>query len=84
MTELELREVANLPEKYRPVSAWGFWGYGLLFSIPVIGFIFLVIYSLSDANICRRNFARSYFCTLVLALIIFLILLETGVLARFF
>ncbi|MBR0081359.1 MAG: hypothetical protein IJP98_01315 [Clostridia bacterium] len=60
----------NLPEKYRPLSPWGYFGYTILFSIPVIGFIFLIIFSISGSNINRRNFARSYWCSLVLALIL--------------
>ena len=64
----------NLPEKYRPLSPWAYFGYTLLFSIPVIGFIFLIIFSISGANINRRNFARSFWCSLVLALMISLLL----------
>ncbi len=83
MKDYEIEEINKLPEKYRPLSAWSFWGYGLLFSIPIAGFILLIVFSLSNSNICRRNFARSYFCTLVLCVIIFLVLLATGVLGAF-
>ncbi len=68
-----------LPEKYRPLGMWAYFGYTLLFSIPTIGFIFLIIYSFSDRNINRRNFARSYFCVLILAVIIVAILAVAGV-----
>ncbi len=54
----------------QPISAWGYFGYTLLFSIPIIGFIFLIVFSVSDDNINRRNFARSFWCSLVLALIL--------------
>jgi len=56
-------------ETFRPLSPWAYFGYSLLFCVPVIGQIFLIVYSVSDANINRRNYARSYFCWLVIALI---------------
>ena len=56
--------------KYRPISAWGYFGYGLLFSIPVVGFIMAIVFSFNNKNINRRNFARSYFCGLILAVVL--------------
>ena len=42
----------NIPESYRPISAWGYFGYNLLFSIPIIGFILLLVFALGGtANI---------------------------------
>lgn len=69
----------EVPEKYKPISMWGYFGYELLFSIPCIGFILLCVFSFGGTpNINLRNFARSYFCFLilfaVLGLIIFIIL----------
>ena len=64
---------ASLPPKYRPLSPWAYFGYTLLFAIPLIGFICLIVFSLSDVNINRRNFARSYWCILVIALVAALI-----------
>ncbi len=66
------------PEQYRPLSPWGYFGYGILFTLPVIGLVFLIIYSFGDGRINRRNYARSYFCALALGLILFGILLATG------
>ncbi len=64
-----------IPEAYKPISAWGYFGYEILFSIPLIGFIFLLIYALGGtSNINLKNFARSYFCALVLMVIIFVIM----------
>ena len=71
------------PEQYRPLSPWAYFGYSLLFSIPVIGLIFLLIYSFDDSRINRRNFARSYFCVIALVLIISGILAVTGVSGAF-
>jgi hypothetical protein len=69
------------PEKFRPLGAWAYFGYGLLFSIPILGFIMLIVYSFSDVNINRRNYARSYWCVYVLAAVVLLIVyIETGTL----
>ena len=56
--------------KYKPVSAWGYFGLTLLYALPLIGFIFLLIHSFSDANINRRNFTRSYWIPLIITLIV--------------
>ncbi len=70
--------VQNIPEEYRPISMWGYFGYQLLFSIPILGLVLLIAFSFSDKNINRRNFARSYFCILIIVLIIVGILFATG------
>ena len=67
----------TIPEENRPLSPWGYWGLQILYAIPIVGFIFLIIHSCSGANINRRNFARSYWCSLILAgalLVLYLIL----------
>ncbi len=60
----------DLPAKYRPLGAWGYFGYSLLFSLPVVGFILLIVFSCNGSNINRRNYARSYWCGLVLVAIV--------------
>ncbi len=64
----------SIPVEYTPISMWGYFGYELLFSIPCIGLIFLIIYAISAKNVNLRNFARSYFCYLILVLIVCAIL----------
>lgn len=57
--------------EYKPISMWGYFGYELLFSIPVIGFILLIIFSLGGTpNKNLKNFARSYFCYMILIIIV--------------
>ena len=64
----------NVPEAYKPISMWGYFGYELLFSIPCVGIIMLMVFAFGGtSNINLRNFARSYFCYLILALVIILI-----------
>lgn len=52
----------NLPEEFKPISAWGYIGYNLLFSIPIIGTIMLFVYAFGGTSkINLRNYARSFF-----------------------
>lgn len=72
-----------VPEENRPLGAWAYFGYGLLFAIPVIGFILLIVFSFAGKNVNRKSFARSYWCWLILYIALFLIgtvVLLTGVL----
>ena len=69
------------PEEYRPISMWGYFGYQILFGIPIVGLICLIVFSVSAKNRNLKNFARSYFCVLILAIILFLLLLASGALA---
>ena len=66
-------------EQLKPLSPWAYFGLQILFSIPVIGFIFLVVFSISGSNINRRNFARSYWCVLVIVLVLVVITTALGV-----
>lgn len=65
----------NIPEEYKPISPIGYIGYQLLFSIPIVGFIFLIIYACGGTrNINVKNFARSYFIVVIIAFILIFIL----------
>lgn len=56
---------------YKPISMWGYFGYEILFSIPIIGFILLIVFSVGGtSNVNLRNFARSFFCFFILVIII--------------
>lgn len=69
--------------KYRPLSPWAYFGYALLFCLPVAGLVLLIVFSFSDKNINLRNYARSFFCALLILAIIAIviaILILTGVL----
>lgn len=56
------------PREFTPMSPWAYVGYRILFAIPVVGFVLLIVFSFIDGNIARRNFARSYWCELLLGL----------------
>ena len=38
-TPVPRAQTVELPSQYRPIGAWGYFGYSLLFSIPLVGFI---------------------------------------------
>lgn len=66
----------NVSEEYRPISMWGYFGYQLLFSIPLIGFILICVFSFGGTkNINLKNFARSHFCLLIIGVILVMIVL---------
>ena len=78
-----MSDINNIPEKYRPISMWGYFGYQILFSIPIIGFIFLVVFALGGTkNVNKKNFARSYFCYLVIFVIVAAIAVATGLVGQ--
>lgn len=78
----------SLPPKFRPLSPWSYFGLTILFSLPIVGLVFLIIFSFNQNNINRRNFARSYFCALIvvliMAVILFVIGMITGLTAEIF
>ena len=68
-------ENEDVPLKYKPLSAWTYFGYQLLFAIPVVGLIFLLVFAFDDSNINRRNYARSFFCSFLVSAIILILVL---------
>ena len=68
----------SIPSEYRPLSPWAYFGYGILFNIPVIGFILLIIFSLDSSNINRKNYARSYWCIYILVIVFIIVLTVLG------
>ena len=70
----------NIPEEYRPITMWGYFGYEILFSLPGVGFILLLVFSFGGTrNLNLRNFARSKFCVLlIVAVLLILILIVAG------
>lgn len=65
----------QISAEYTPISMWGYFGYEILFSIPIVGFIFLLIYAFGGTpNKNLKNFARSYFCLVIIVLILVFII----------
>ncbi len=59
-----------LPPEYKVISPWQYFGLQILFSIPIIGFIFLIVFTFSKSNYNRRAYARSFWCSLILGIIL--------------
>lgn len=68
----------RIPSEYTPISMWGYFGYQILFSIPVIGWIFIIVFALSAQNQNLKNFARSQFCVMILWLFLVVIMATSG------
>lgn len=66
--------------RHRPMSTLGFMGYALLFSIPVLGLIPLIIFSLDRSHVNRCHFARAWLCYVLIGLMLLGIL--TGLLLQ--
>jgi len=61
---------------YTPLGMWAYLGYSLLFAIPLVGFILLLVFSFGGTrNINLRNYARSFFCWLIVLAILLIIVL---------
>ncbi len=57
-----------LPKAYRPISGWNYFLHALLYSVPVIGWIFMIAHAFADKSRHIRCFARAYiFLTLLAA-----------------
>ena len=65
----------NIPNEYKPLSPWAYVGYNFLFSIPIAGFIMMIIFAFDSSNINRRNYARSFFCAMLIGIIVSIIIL---------
>ena len=71
-----MRENEN--NQYRLLSPWAYVGYGILFTLPVIGWILAIVFALNDDNLNRRNFARGYWCGVLVVVIVAVILSIAG------
>ena len=65
----------NIPDEWKPISMWGYFGYEIL----------LIVFSVGGTkNRNLRNFARSYFCFLIVAIIVIAIILAVTSTSTFF
>lgn len=51
---------------FKPISSWGYVGYSVLWSIPVVGWIFWLCAAIGATNRNVRNYARSYLCGVII------------------
>ena len=59
---------ARIPPEYKPLSAWAYAGWQLLFAIPFVGFVLLVVMSFAPRNKNLKSFARSHWCLALIGL----------------
>lgn len=78
MSPTEKQEISQLPYKYQPIGAWAYFGYSLLFALPVVGQIALLIVALVASNVNVRSYARSFFCLTLIIIIAVLLLTVAG------
>ncbi len=72
----------QVPEEYRPIGMWGYFGYELLFMIPIVGLIMVLIFSFGGtANKNLKNFARSQFCIWIVIAVLAVIAFSFGLFA---
>lgn len=68
-----------LPPEYRPVSIGQFFGYSLLYSIPLIGFIMLLVTAFGSGNkISLKNYAKSMLIWYVIGIALSVIICVIG------
>lgn len=66
---------ASIPPEYKPIGTWGYVGYNLLFSIPVVGLILVIVFACgSSGNVNVKNYARSFLCALLIGVILSVIM----------
>ncbi len=56
------------------------FGLGILYALPLVGWVFLVIHAIGAPNINKRNYARSFFCVYVVVIVLTLVGVSTGLL----
>ena len=71
----------EIPEAYKPMSPWAYVGWRLLFMIPVVGFVLLIVMSFAPRNKNLKNFTRSYWCMVLLGLIIAAVIVVIAIVA---
>lgn len=68
-----------MSEENRPLSTWEYFGYIFLFSIPLLGFVFLLIFSFgASRNKNVRNLSKAYLIFFIIALVLSLIFFACG------
>ena len=63
----------SLPNEYRPLGAWAYFGYTLLFSLPFVGLILAIVFSFNEENLHRKSFARSIVLLWIISIVIYVL-----------
>lgn len=65
----------DLPQSLRPLSVLDYVGYLILFSLPVVGTIMIIFYSIKAKNENLKNFSRAILLLGVIAAVLYIIVL---------
>ena len=72
-------------KEYELIKPWGYVGYALLWSVPVVGWICWIISCFSNRNKNVKNYARGQFCMAIFSAlmtiiftVVYAILVEKG------
>ena len=69
-TYMDQPQTPQDPRQFAPVSTGAFFGYKLLYGIPVIGWILCLVFSFTEKKVNKRNFARATLIGLIISLVI--------------
>lgn len=70
----------NIPSQYEPVTVGQYILYNILFSIPIIGFVILLMTAFgSNKKISLKNYARSFLVIMVIVFIVAILFSVLGV-----
>lgn len=61
--------------EYKPISAWGYLGYELLFLLPVVGWIIMIIMCFAPTNKNVKNFARAHVILYIILIVLVILLI---------
>lgn len=64
--------------EYKPISAWGYLGYELLFLLPVVGWIIMIIMCFAPANKNVKNFARAHVILYIILIVLVIIIVAAA------
>lgn len=79
MTTRDKEIIETLPDEFKPLGAWSYFGLNILYCIPIIGTIFLIIHAVSGNNVVRRSYARSFVVSAIVGIVATaLVLIITG------
>ena len=67
---------------FKPISPWGYVGYSILWSIPVVGWIFWLVAALGSKQRNVKNYARSFFCLFLLGIAVAAVAVGAGYLLQ--
>lgn len=61
-------------ENNSPITMWGYFGFQLLFAIPLVGLICSIVFAIAAENRNVKNFARSQFCFIIIVYVLIIML----------